>query len=53
MGWEADITPQEAVEKLKVRIIEQFGRLDILANNAANNPSISNKKFMGRAQTII
>ena len=41
LGLVADITSQEAVEKLKVRIMEQFGRLDILINNAANNPSIS------------
>ena len=52
-GWIADITSQEEVEKLKAEIMEKFGRLDILINNAANNPSISNKKFMGRAQTII
>jgi NAD(P)-dependent dehydrogenase (short-subunit alcohol dehydrogenase family) len=42
-GWIADITSQEEVEKLKAEIMEKFGRLDILINNAANNPSISNK----------
>ncbi len=42
-GWIADITSQEEVEKLKAEIMEKFGRLDILINNAANNPSMSNK----------
>ena len=43
LGCVADITSQEAVEKLKADIMERFGRLDILINNAANNPSMSDK----------
>ncbi len=42
-GWVADVTSQEAVEQLKARVMDRFGRLDILINNAANNPSMSNK----------
>jgi len=40
-GWVVDITSQEAVEKIKAEIMERFGRIDILINNAANNPSMS------------
>ena len=41
-GWTADITSPKAVEDLKDRIMERFGRVDILINNAANNPAVSN-----------
>jgi NAD(P)-dependent dehydrogenase (short-subunit alcohol dehydrogenase family) len=42
-GWAVDITSQKALEKLKTKILKKFGRLDILINNAANNPNFSNK----------
>jgi NAD(P)-dependent dehydrogenase (short-subunit alcohol dehydrogenase family) len=41
-GWATDITSSEAVEKLKDKVMDRFGRVDILINNAANNPSVSN-----------
>jgi NAD(P)-dependent dehydrogenase (short-subunit alcohol dehydrogenase family) len=41
LGWVADITSPEAVEDLKNKVIERFGRVDILINNAANNPNVS------------
>jgi NAD(P)-dependent dehydrogenase (short-subunit alcohol dehydrogenase family) len=43
-GWVANITSQKAVQKLKNRIMKKFGRIDILINNAANNPNFSKKR---------
>ena len=43
LGWVVDVTSQKAVQELKTKVIEKFGRIDILINNAANNPSVSNE----------
>ena len=43
LGWVVDVTSEKAVQELKTRVIEKFGRIDILINNAANNPSVSNE----------
>jgi len=40
MGCAADITKQENLEVLCNEIVARFGRLDILINNAANNPKM-------------
>jgi NAD(P)-dependent dehydrogenase (short-subunit alcohol dehydrogenase family) len=40
MGCAADITKQEELESLLAQIVDRFGRLDILINNAANNPKM-------------
>jgi NAD(P)-dependent dehydrogenase (short-subunit alcohol dehydrogenase family) len=37
---QADITSRESVESLRAAVLERFGRLDILINNAANNPKM-------------
>jgi NAD(P)-dependent dehydrogenase (short-subunit alcohol dehydrogenase family) len=37
---QADITRPEAVRDLKDRVLELYGRVDILINNAANNPKM-------------
>ncbi|MCV6576614.1 MAG: SDR family oxidoreductase [Cohaesibacter sp.] len=37
-----DITDPKAIEAIKTQIIAQFGRIDILINNAANNPKMEN-----------
>ncbi len=37
-----DITRPESVKELLARILGRFGRLDILINNAANNPKMEN-----------
>jgi NAD(P)-dependent dehydrogenase (short-subunit alcohol dehydrogenase family) len=42
-GWIGDVTSQKEIQGLKTRILEKFGRIDILINNAANNPSMSIK----------
>src|SRR5438309_1693994 len=40
LGLSCDITQPREVETLRVRILETFDRLDILINNAANNPKM-------------
>jgi len=40
IGCSADITKQAEIELLRAEIIARFGRLDILINNAANNPKM-------------
>ncbi len=37
-GFGCDITQEPAVEALLQRVLERYGRVDILVNNAANNP---------------
>jgi NAD(P)-dependent dehydrogenase (short-subunit alcohol dehydrogenase family) len=39
-GCVADITKQPEIEALRAEILSRFGRLDILINNAANNPKM-------------
>lgn len=39
MGLPADVTHFESLEKMKEIVVSRFGRIDILINNAANNPS--------------
>ncbi|HBF36352.1 MAG TPA: oxidoreductase [Firmicutes bacterium] len=39
-GFVADITQEAQVEKICQEILAQFGRIDALINNAANNPKI-------------
>jgi len=40
IGCGADITRQPEIEALRAEILARFGRLDILINNAANNPKM-------------
>jgi NAD(P)-dependent dehydrogenase (short-subunit alcohol dehydrogenase family) len=40
VGYAVDITKQEKLEALRDEIVARFGRLDILINNAANNPKM-------------
>ncbi len=39
-GCAVDITEQQAIESLLDQILSRFGRIDILINNAANNPKM-------------
>jgi NAD(P)-dependent dehydrogenase (short-subunit alcohol dehydrogenase family) len=39
-GCAVDITKQQAIESLRDQIFSRFGRIDILINNAANNPKM-------------
>ena len=40
LGLSCDITRQESVEALLQTVVERLGRVDILVNNAANNPKV-------------
>lgn len=40
LGLGADITDSSAVETVRDRVLDTYGRLDILINNAANNPKM-------------
>jgi NAD(P)-dependent dehydrogenase (short-subunit alcohol dehydrogenase family) len=37
---EADITSEPDVERVLAEVLERYGRIDILINNAANNPQV-------------
>jgi NAD(P)-dependent dehydrogenase (short-subunit alcohol dehydrogenase family) len=39
-GYATDITQLAAVEKVRDELLARFGRVDILINNAANNPKV-------------
>jgi NAD(P)-dependent dehydrogenase (short-subunit alcohol dehydrogenase family) len=40
LGIASDITSESSLEKTRALILEKFGRIDILINNAANNPKV-------------
>jgi NAD(P)-dependent dehydrogenase (short-subunit alcohol dehydrogenase family) len=40
MGIATDITDPVAIRSLSEQVLERFGRIDILINNAANNPKV-------------
>ncbi len=40
IGIACDITLESSLDKAKGKILERFGRVDILINNAANNPKV-------------
>ena len=40
---QTDITDPESVKKLLAAVLDRFGRIDILINNAANNPKMESK----------
>jgi NAD(P)-dependent dehydrogenase (short-subunit alcohol dehydrogenase family) len=42
VGFETDITKPESVKKLKEKILDEFGKIDILVNNAAINDMFEN-----------
>ena len=44
LGLEADITDEGSIESAKEAVLEKFGRVDILINNAANNPKVEDQK---------
>jgi NAD(P)-dependent dehydrogenase (short-subunit alcohol dehydrogenase family) len=40
LGLSADITSESSIEQARDAILARFGRIDILINNAANNPKV-------------
>ena len=51
-GAQVDITNPAEVSSLKDRVLERFGQIDILINNAANNPKMDDgtKADLGRLE---
>jgi NAD(P)-dependent dehydrogenase (short-subunit alcohol dehydrogenase family) len=43
LAIQADITDPSSVKKLLATVLDRFNRVDILINNAANNPKMENK----------
>jgi NAD(P)-dependent dehydrogenase (short-subunit alcohol dehydrogenase family) len=43
LGFVADITSRTHLEEIREKVVEKFGRIDALINNAANNPKMSGK----------
>ena len=43
IGYAVDITHEQQVESNCLTVLERFGRIDGLINNAANNPKVENK----------
>ena len=41
---QTDITQADSINNLLAEVLDRFGRIDILINNAANNPKMENKK---------
>ncbi|MCM1231546.1 MAG: SDR family oxidoreductase [Ruminococcus flavefaciens] len=41
--YKTDITNRDALENLRNRVIEKYGHVDVLINNAANNPKVEAK----------
>lgn len=44
LGLAADITSEHSLEAARDTILAKFGRIDILINNAANNPKVEDQK---------
>jgi NAD(P)-dependent dehydrogenase (short-subunit alcohol dehydrogenase family) len=40
LGIATDITNEASVQEARAQVLESFGRIDILINNAANNPKV-------------
>ena len=43
LGLAADITSEHSLQEARDQILAKFGRIDILINNAANNPKVETK----------
>jgi len=39
----ADITDRSSIEKVRTALMEKYGHIDVLINNAANNPKVESK----------
>jgi NAD(P)-dependent dehydrogenase (short-subunit alcohol dehydrogenase family) len=50
-GFVADITDRGSIESVRDKLIEKYGHVDILINNAANNPKVEgNSKNMNNTR---
>lgn len=41
--YRVDITKQSELEKVRDELVKKYGRIDVLINNAANNPKVEDK----------
>jgi NAD(P)-dependent dehydrogenase (short-subunit alcohol dehydrogenase family) len=46
IGFNCDITSELSLQEARQKIVERFGRIDILINNAANNPKVEHGNTM-------
>ncbi len=44
LGFEVDITKEDQVSDCCQQLLKQFGKIDVLINNAANNPKVEDSK---------
>ena len=53
-GYAVDITSEAEIEANTQKLMEQFGKIDGLVNNAANNPKVENQdgKFFSRLENF-
>jgi NAD(P)-dependent dehydrogenase (short-subunit alcohol dehydrogenase family) len=51
-GAGVDITDQSALREFLARLLKQHGRIDILINNAANNPKVEAQSGFSRVETF-
>ena len=51
-GLRGDVTSQASVLELSQAILQEFGRIDVLINNAANNPSVEKKSGFSRVENF-
>jgi NAD(P)-dependent dehydrogenase (short-subunit alcohol dehydrogenase family) len=47
LGLGVDITDEAGLKQILVQVLERFGRVDILVNNAANNPKVEDSNGQG------
>jgi len=54
IGFSVDITDENQIEKNVLKIVEQYGKIDGLVNNAANNPKVedSSEKNFSRLENF-
>jgi NAD(P)-dependent dehydrogenase (short-subunit alcohol dehydrogenase family) len=41
-GYRVDITKRDQLQEFRAQLLQRFGRIDILINNAVNNPKVEN-----------
>jgi len=51
-GAAVDITDQAALQAFLARVLERHGRIDILINNAANNPKVESQVGFSRVENF-
>jgi len=52
LGLVTDITREELVKSTCHRVIDEFGKVDVLINNAANNPKVDSEGRIGNSSRL-